>query len=903
MNNGPMVDAVAGQSASRRRFRGWMGFAVHALACVALLAVCPLPAAQAQTRFTWKSSVLSGLWTNGSNWDGGTAAPSSTLAANAVLEADARDVLFGTTTTSGALQVTGTNTLNVKRFYFENQGNPTTVTSREFALWGDASGTAISVAAGSGPVTLSSTRTTSFDNNTSFTVRTNQTWTNDSSSLLSINTGTANWNTPIFFTTSSTLTLNGSGPIALGVIRAQSDNSSRPRLIYAGSNVLTLTSTNNSTQGNQGLFTLQSGTVRIENTNSNTPFGFASGTTTINGGAISQLGTGTTSTPMQVNGSFSFVSGTLIVNPASVTVGNAFTLTVAENAALDFAGASFSGNQQVTKAGLGAMVLSRLFNGSFSGGFKVQEGLLVLQNDTGGNAGTAPLGTGTFTIAGGTISSGRGQGTSLTMPSRFENSFSVAGYTTGTTNFNLGSGTVTLGVDNPTVNVANGAITFTVGPIVGSTSTFGLTKSGPGRLTITGSSTYTGLTTVSSGTLEFTTNGSVDGNIVNNGMVSFNRNAYTYGGVISGSGNLLKGQNVTLTLNGVNTFSGTTSFTSSNPGIITLGSNLGLQNSGIDTTNGNIQFTSAQTAVTFGGLIGSRNLSTVMDSNFTSGTSVTLNPQAGRSFSYSGVIANRTTGSISLTKTGAGEQILSAVNTYTGLTTVSAGRLTIGGGDINASSGVTVNGAGAEFRYNSATAFNKTLTLTQGILSGTGTIQTAVTVGSNAIISPGNSPGSQTYSSSVWQAGGTYLWELNALTGAAGTNWDKVVVTNLNLTGLSTSNKFIIDLTTLTGSNTNGPLDSAYVSGPTYIFPFVDFGSLSVGGTFSTAANSDLTGLFSFNLTNWQGTKPSASDISVKVNSAGNGLNLVIVPEPGTIALAGIGIGTAVWFFRRRRTA
>jgi autotransporter-associated beta strand protein len=579
-------------------------------------------------------------------------------------------------------------------------------------------------------------------------------------------------------------------------------------------------------------------------------------------------------------------------------------MTVADGAVFQQLRNVMSGTSRLTKAGPGTLDLQRVTGTGFSGGLTLEEGLLVVQNDTGNSPGATPLGTGTFTIAGGTISSGRGQGASLTMPSRFDGSFSVDGYTTGTTNFNLGSGTVTLGVDNPTVNVANAAITFTVGgPIVGGAN--GLTKSGPGQMTLTGSSTYTGLTTVSSGTLQLGSNGttgSVDGDIANNAMLVFNRsNAQTYGGVISGSGNLRKLQSATLTLNGVNTFSGTTTVT----GVISLGNASALQNSGIDTAGaGTITAPSVQSSLTIGGLIGSKNFSSVFTTNLTGLNSLTLNPQAGRSFSYSGVIANRTSGTTALTKTGAGEQILSAVNTYTGLTTVSAGRLTIGGGNINASSGVTVNGAGAEFRYNSATAFNKTLTLTQGILSGTGTIQTAVTVGSNAIISPGNSPGSQTYDSSVWQVGGTYLWELNALTGAAGTQWDKVVVSGLlNLTELSTSNKFIIDLTTLTGSNTNGPLDSAYVSGPTYIFPFVDFGSLSVGGTFSNAANSDLTGLFSFNLTNWQGTKPSASDISVKVNSAGNGLNLVIVPEPGTIALAGIGIGTAVWFFRRRRTA
>jgi len=466
----------------------------------------------------------------------------------------------------------------------------------------------------------------------------------------------------------------------------------------------------------------------------------------------------------------------------------------------------------------------------FSGGFELNEGLLRISG-----SGNRPLGTGTFTISGGTIS---GDGfTGLTMPSRFGGNFSVGGASA----VNLGSGTVTLAA-TPTVDVVNSAVTFTIGgPIVGENTSFGLTKNGPGQLTLNGTNTYAGTTRVNSGT-------------------------------------------------------------------ISLGNALGLQNSGLDTDgSGKIVYTTSTNSITLGGLAGSSNLGTVIAFGFASGTSLTLNPQAGNSYSYSGVIANFGT-NLALTKTGAGEQILSGLNTYTGLTTVSAGRLTIASGSINTSSGVTVNGVGAEFRYNSATALNQPLTLTQGILSGTGTINTAVTVGSNATISPGNSPGSQTYTSSQWQAGGTYLWELNAMTGAAGTNWDKVVVTNLlDLTGLSASNKFNINLTTLTGSDTNGPLNSPYVSGPTYIFPFVDFGSLAVPAGFTSGSNSDLTALFNFDLTNWVGisgsSKPQAKDISVKVNSGGTGLNLVIVPEPATIALAGIGIGTAVWFFRRRRAA
>ena len=65
-----------------------------------------------------------------------------------------------------------------------------------------------------------------------------------------------------------------------------------------------------------------------------------------------------------------------------------------------------------------------------------------------------------------------------------------------------------------------------------------MTKSGAGTLTLTGDSTYAGTTTINAGTLQLGsggTTGSLTGNIIDNGVLAFNRsNALTYGGKISG---------------------------------------------------------------------------------------------------------------------------------------------------------------------------------------------------------------------------------------------------------------------------------------------------------------------------------------------------------------------------------
>ncbi|ALF30788.1 MULTISPECIES: adhesin autotransporter BmaC [Brucella] len=97
------------------------------------------------------------------------------------------------------------------------------------------------------------------------------------------------------------------------------------------------------------------------------------------------------------------------------------------------------------------------------------------------------------------------------------------------------------------------------GPISG---TGALTKSGTGTLLLSGTAAHTGGTTITAGTLQIGnggTDGSIDGNIVNNGALVFDRaGTLAYTGSISGTGTLTKNGSSTLTMTGTSTYTGET---------------------------------------------------------------------------------------------------------------------------------------------------------------------------------------------------------------------------------------------------------------------------------------------------------------------------------------------------------
>ena len=351
--------------------------------------------------------------------------------------------------------------------------------------------------------------------------------------------------------------------------------------------------------GAMGLNKLGPGTLVLTASN------IYSGGTTISAGTL-QLGDGAAN-----NG---YVSGNIATAAGT-------GLTFANPSAQTYSGA-ISGSGSLTMNGPGLLSLGANVNSpvnTYTGGTTVSGGTLVL-NCNPGDSGTGTI-RGALTINPGAVvqlnvKDAVGYGTTSVTTVNIvggDINNNINNWQAFTTNFNLTGGTISAINGNSSSNNNNPAFNFNTGygiTTYGSTSTslisagiliragtlafdvgsgttssgidlkdtgviaqvsngLGITKSGPGLMQLTAANTYTGLTTVSAGTLELgdgaTINGSVAGNIADNATLIFaNPSAQTYSGLISGGGSLTKIGAGTLTLSGTETYSGTTTVNAGN---------------------------------------------------------------------------------------------------------------------------------------------------------------------------------------------------------------------------------------------------------------------------------------------------------------------------------------------------
>ena len=238
-------------------------------------------------------------------------------------------------------------------------------------------------------------------------------------------------------------------------------------------------------------------------------------------------------------------------------------------------------------------------------------------------------------------------------------------------------------------------------------------KIGSNSLRFTGNNTYKGITTIDGGYLYvgwYSTTGSIDGdiNIINGSLAFLRSNDYTYSGVISGGGRLIKHGSEKLILTGTNTYQGgtyiqdgTLQIGDGTSGSIASSSGVGLEtNTAIfDISKGNQTVRSLNAS------------SSCPDAKVILGArTLTIDINTGMQSFYGQI-----TGTGGITKTGDGTLILAGANSYTGKTTISAGGLLIG---INTETGSI---ASNNIENNGELCFCRTNDYTYaGVISGSG---------------------------------------------------------------------------------------------------------------------------------------------------------------------------------------
>lgn len=468
-----------------------------------------------------------------------------------------------------------------------------------------------------------------------------------------------------------------------------------------------------------------------------------------------------------------------------------------------------------------------------------------------------------------------------------------------------GNKTLTLGGSNMGNNLFAGSITN------GTSSTISLTKSEVGTWILSGTNTYSGVTTLTpaspAGTLVFsgsqslspntTIAGSQSSSSTHNirllddgiGTISFNR-PITFGGantsqnfgIFVGNNNTLNGGNSAGTTTGSTIQAGTITFTSvatdtASTTINVTGANNYRLATGTITLNNLVTRTAGQTTVTI--LNPTTANMTVTAITMATGNTGTVNDGIPV-LRFDGISsANYVTGAISdasdyltgqalsLQKQNISTWTLSGVNTYHGTTTVTGGRLLING-DSSAATG--------------------TATVSSGSLGGTGTVGGAVTVSSTGGIDlRDGAVGTLTLGSTLGITGAAGANILYFDLASAGSTVDKIVATGAFST--TTPGAGVITLNQLGGSGNR-------LTAGTYDLITAASGMTAGGGDFQLATTQAFGQTFSLASSTTTALKLTTTQVVGATPTAywkGGDINWSTAANWNTDATSNIGAGAA----------